>query len=151
MTQAPDPSFSPAIQTLIAAMQRRDVPAVAQQVNGLSPQERSTVLTPALQHLAEVDPASAQWFVRYLMAPAVKAQLREGILKAAHDYLQEAGFTEGIDYELKTVGESGAEHHPQSGGQAKILSLSRKALPYAAPDDDPFGQLLLAEFCELRE
>jgi len=141
MSQASDPSFSPAIQTLIQAMQRRDVPAVAQQVNGLSPQERSAVLTPALQYLAEVDPDSARWFVRHLMAPAVKAQLQAGILKAAQDYLQEAGFQEGIDYELKP--------HPQSGGQ--ILSLSRRALPYAAPDDDPFGQLLLAEFCELRD
>jgi hypothetical protein len=37
MSQAQDSSFSPAIQTLIQAMQRRDVPAVAQQVNGLSP------------------------------------------------------------------------------------------------------------------
>ncbi|MEN9223228.1 MAG: hypothetical protein Q6M04_12405, partial [Thermostichus sp. BF3_bins_97] len=86
---------------------------------------------------------SAQWFVRYLMAPAVKAQLREGILRAARDYLQEAGFTEGIDYDLK--------RDPESGAPAGILSISRKALPYAAPDDDPFGQLLLAEFCELRD
>ncbi len=118
MSQAQDPSFSPATQALIQAMQRRDVPAVAQQVNRLSPQERPAVLTPALRYLAGVDPASAQWFVRHLMAPAVKAQLREGILKAAQDYLQEAGFTEGIDYELKPVRESGAECHPQSGGKS---------------------------------
>ncbi|MCJ2542056.1 hypothetical protein JX360_03905 [Synechococcus bigranulatus str. 'Rupite'] len=135
MMQDRDPALSAAIQALIEAMQRRDVPAVAQQVNGLAPSERSKVLTPALEHLAEVDPASAQWFVRYLMDPRAKAQLQEGILKAAQEYLQEAGFVEGTDYEIK-------------GG---VLSISRKALPYAAPDDDPFGQLLLAECCELRD
>ncbi|MFS8867595.1 hypothetical protein [Synechococcus sp. H65.1] len=117
MSQASDPTFSPAIQ---------------------SPQEHSAVLSPALQYLAEVDPGSARWFVRYLMAPAAKAQLRAGILKAAQGYLQEA---EGLDYELKL--------HSQSGDQ--ILSLRRRALPYAAPDDDPFGQLLLSAFCKLRD
>ncbi|MEN9278370.1 MAG: hypothetical protein Q6K92_08200 [Thermostichus sp. DG_1_5_bins_95] len=127
--------MSAAIQALIEAMQRRDVPAVAQRVNGLSPSERSKVLTPALEHLAAVDPASAQWFIRYLMDPQAKRQLQEGILKAAHEYLQEAGFIAGTDYEIKEG----------------ILSISRKALPYAAPDDDPFGQLLLAEFCQLRD
>lgn len=135
MMQDQDSSLPTAIQALIEAMQRRDVPAVAQQVNGLSPPERSAVLTPALERLSAVDPASAQWFVRYLMDPRAKGQLQEGILKAAHEYLQEAGFVAGTDYEIK-------------GG---ILSISRKALPYAAPDDDPFGQLLLAEFCELRD
>lgn len=135
MMQDRDATLSAEIQTLIAAMQRRDAPAVAQQVNGLAPSERSKVLTPALKHLAEVDPATAQWFIRYLMDPRAKAQLKEGILKAAQEYLQEAGFVEGTDYEIK-------------GG---ILSISRKALPYAAPDDDPFGQLLLAECCELRD
>ncbi|MGQ9837147.1 MAG: hypothetical protein ACUVRV_04060 [Cyanobacteriota bacterium] len=135
MRQDQDAALSTAIQALIKAMQRRDVPAVAQQVNSLAPSERSKVLTPALEHLAEVDPATAQWFVRYLMDPQAKAQLQQGILKAAQEYLQEVGFVEGTDYEIK-------------GG---ILSISRKALPYAAPDDDPFGQLLLAECCELRD
>jgi hypothetical protein len=122
------------IESLIRAIQSRVVPHVAERVNPLSAAERSQVLTPALTWLAAQDPASAQWFVRYLITDQARIQLRQGIQAAAMEYLQQSGFVEGQDYAL----------------EGDILLLSRAALPYAAPDDDPWGQLLVAEFCQLR-
>lgn len=125
----------PKIQDLIQAIRSRVVPHVARRVNDLSGEERSSVLTPALRQLSEDDPASAQWFIRHLMAPEAREQLKQGIHAAAVDYMVESGFVEGKDFQ---------RHHGE-------LILSRAALPYAAADDDPFGQLLVAEFCQLRE
>ncbi len=123
------------IQDLIQAIQTRIVPQVASRVNQLQPQERSAVLTPALTYLSDQDPASAQWFIRYLLAPDVREQLKQGIQQAAIDYMTASGFREGKDFK-------------QENGD---LILSRAALPYAAADDDPFGQLLVAEFCQLSD
>ncbi len=123
------------IQDLVQAIQSRVVPHVANRVNGLDPAERSRILTPALERLSISDPASAQWFVRHLLAPESREQLKQGILTAAMDYLRDSGFVDGQDFELKEG----------------ILWLSRAALPFAAADDDPFGQLLVAEFCQLQD
>ncbi len=122
------------IESLIKAMQSRVVPQVAERVNPLSPAERSQILTPALAWLAERDPSTAQWFIRYLITDEARAQLRQGIHAAAREYLQQSGFVEGQDF----------------WRQDQVLILSRAALPYAAPDDDPWGQLLVAEFCQLQ-
>ncbi|NJM00066.1 MAG: hypothetical protein HC924_15285 [Synechococcaceae cyanobacterium SM2_3_2] len=122
------------IESLIKAIQSRVVPQVAERVNPLSPTERSQVLTPALAWLAERDPGSAQWFIRYLITNEARAQLRQGIHAAAIEYLHQSGFVEGQDF----------------WRQDQVLILSRAALPYAAPDDDPWGQLLVAEFCQLQ-
>lgn len=135
MMSTSDLSRQEQIQGLVEAIRSRVVPHVANRVNTLSPQDRSLVLTPALQQVSETDPASAQWFIRNLMAPEARDQLRQGIHRAAVEYLTASGFVEGRDF-FRQEGE---------------LILSRAALPYTAADDDPFGQLLVAEFCQLQE
>lgn len=123
------------IRGLVEAIRSRVVPHVTHRINGLSTEERSAVLTPALQQLSEEDPASAQWFIRHLLAPEAREQLKQGIHGAAVEYMTASGFVEGRDF-VRQEGE---------------LILSRAALPYSAADDDPFGQLLVAEFCQLQE
>ncbi len=123
------------IQGLVEAIRSRVVPHVAHRVNGLEATERSAVLTPALRLLSAEDPASAQWFIRHLMAPEAQEQLKRGIHEAAVEYMTASGFVEGKDFFR----------------QEEELILSRAALPYTAADDDPFGQLLVAEFCQLQE
>ncbi len=123
------------IQMVIEAIQGRTVPKVAELINGLNESERSEVVRPALTELSAVDPASAQWFIRHMMTSAVRDQLKQGIHAAAIAYMQDSGFVEGRDFEQR---------------QGELI-LSRAALPYAAADDDPFGQLLVAEFCQLQD
>jgi hypothetical protein len=131
-----DPSaIDPRTEALVKAILSRHVPSIAQLVNTCPEQQRSQILTPALSQLAASDPASAQWFIRHLLAPEARQQLKAGIHAATVEYLQASGFVEGRDFAFADT----------------EMWLSRAALPYSAPDDDPFGQLLVAEFCQLRE
>jgi hypothetical protein len=125
----------PEIQALIQEMRARNVPAVAARVHTLPDWQRPQVVTPALTRLSTDDPASAQWFIRHILTTATREHLKQGIQTATIAYLQESGFVEGKDF-VMAAGE---------------LILSRAVLPYAAADDDPFGQLLVAEFCQLQE
>ncbi|MDX2273395.1 MAG: hypothetical protein NW237_15785 [Cyanobacteriota bacterium] len=128
-----DPSQD--ISALRQAMQSRQIPQVAKVINHLAESERSHVVTPVLQELALTDPATAQWFIRHVMTEATRQQLKQGIQAAAIDYMQEAGFLEGEAF----------------WWQGETLVLSQASLPYAAADDDPLGQLLVAEFCQLSD
>lgn len=123
----------PVVLDLIEALQSRVVPQVAERVNPLSPDQRTSTLTPALQWLAARDPDTAYWFIRHLITDEVRQNLRQGIHAATVEYLQSSGFVAGQDF-VQTE---------------DTLTLSRAALPYAAADDDPWGQLLVSEFCQL--
>ncbi len=127
--------MDPRTDALVKAILSRQVPTIGQLVNACPEQQRSQLLTPALSHLAVADPVSAQWFIRHILSPEARQQLKKGIHAATVEYLQASGFVEGQDFAFED----------------SELWLSRAALPYSAPDDDPFGQLLVAEFCQLRE
>jgi hypothetical protein len=135
VNSAPDSTQPEAITQLKQAIQAKIVPHVTRQITCLTEAQRITLLKPALTQLALEDPSSVQWFIRHIMTQETRDQLKQGILSATIDYLQEQGFTEGKDF---TYTEN-------------QLILSRQALPYAAADDDPLGQVLVAEFCQLQE
>lgn len=135
MNPVSDPSEPEAIIQIKQAIQSKIVPHVTRQITALSETQKITLLKPALTQLSMEDPGSVQWFIRHVMTQETRDQLKQGILLATIDYLKEGGFIEGKDFTYTKNG----------------LTLSRQALPYAASDDDPLGQVLVAEFCQLEE
>ncbi|NJK64184.1 MAG: hypothetical protein HC921_17180 [Synechococcaceae cyanobacterium SM2_3_1] len=61
------PPLDPRTQALVKAILSRQIPTIAQLVNACPEQQRSQFLTPALNQLADSDPASAQWFIRHIL------------------------------------------------------------------------------------